>query len=232
MALRTVRSHLAHLNRSPIVPLGMYSVVSAVVLSLMGPPILILIVPFAIAFVLWFVWFRDRAIHPTTAFLQLYIVMYVAQLAHLIEEWNTGFYNSFPALWGSVFFDDPGRFPAWSPIVFVTGNLLMDGFWEVAILLFARRNAWANYTVWLFLNGMVVNAVGHPLYSLWLLTHPSLQEFLGTTYGYTSTWYFPGLFTSFVLAAVVTQMIRELRRNYRDEAAPYPALGDALGTAS
>jgi hypothetical protein len=51
--------------------------------------------------------------------------------------------------------------------VFITGNLLMDGFWEVAILLFARRNAWANYTVWLFLSGMVVNAVGHPLYSLW-----------------------------------------------------------------
>jgi hypothetical protein len=49
--------------------------------------------------------------------------------------------------------------------------------------------------------------------------------------GYTSTWYFPGLFTSFVIGAVVIRLIHELRRNYHQHAAPYPALGDGLGTA-
>ena len=162
----------------------------------------------------WFIWFRERPVLASPRFLRLYIVMYVIQIAHLIEEWNTGFYQAFPALWGTLWFDDPGRYEPWDPIVFINGNLLMDAFWEIAILLFARRNAWANYTLWLFLSGMITNAIGHPFYSVFLWTNLSLQEYLGSQYGMHSGWYFPGLFTSFLHAAIVLAMIVQLRRDY------------------
>ncbi len=61
-----------------------------------------------------FVWFRNRPVPVSTAFLRIYITMYVIQIAHLLEEWNTGFYQAFPALWGSLWFGDPGRYEPWS----------------------------------------------------------------------------------------------------------------------
>lgn len=69
--------------------------------------------PFAIAYALSFIGFRHRPVVATTGFLRLYVLMYVIQIAHLLEEWNTGFYRTFPALWGSLWFDDPGRYDAW-----------------------------------------------------------------------------------------------------------------------
>jgi hypothetical protein len=157
--------------------------------------------------------------------------MYIVQILHLIEEWITGFYRTFPALWGDIWFGHPDRFHAWGQIVFINGNLIMDAFWEFAILLLPKKNAWANYTVWLFLSGMVVNAIGHPLYSIWMATHPSLQHYLTHQYGYHYTWYFPGLFTSFLHAIVVTLMIIQLRKNYRAfQGKPFPTLGEALGS--
>jgi hypothetical protein len=218
-------------HRSPIIPFVMYSVVSAVVYWLMGPPILILLIPFGVAYVIWFTWFRHRPIAPTTAFLQLYIVMYVVQILHLIEEWITGFYRTFPALWGDFWFNDPAKYGAWNTITFINGNLAMDMFWEIAILLLPKKNAWANYTVWLFLSGMVVNAIGHPLYSLWIASHGELQAFLHNAYGYNYTWYFPGLFTSFLHVIVVTLMIIQLRKNYKMfKGKPFPTLGEAIGS--
>lgn len=221
-------SLLDHLDRSPVVPLVMYTGISVTVYNLMGPPILVLIVPFAIAYVVWFIWFRTRPVPASTAFLRLYIAMYVIQIAHLLEEWNTGFYEAFPALWGSLWFEDPSRYEPWSPVVFINGNLLMDAFWEIAILLFARRNAWANYTFWLFLSGMMTNAIGHPFYSLYLFATPSLQQYLATEYGMHSSWYFPGLFTSFLHLAIVLAMIIQLRRDYATDARQSPMLGNAV----
>jgi hypothetical protein len=206
----------------------MYTGVSVTVYVLMGPPILVLIVPFAIAYLIWFLWFRHRPTPGSANFLRLYIAMYVIQIAHLLEEWNTGFYEAFPALWGSLWFSDPGRYEPWNPIVFINGNLLMDAFWEIAILLFARRNAWAHYTLWLFLSGMMVNAIGHSFYSLYLWTTPSLQSYLSETYGVSSTWYFPGLFTSFLHTVIVLAMIVQLRRDYSSSAGPPTPVGGPL----
>jgi hypothetical protein len=219
---------LDHLERSPIVPLVMYTAVSITVYVLMGPPILVLVIPFAIAYLIWFIWFRNRPVPVSTAFLRLYITMYVIQIAHLLEEWNTGFYEAFPALWGSLWFGDPGRYEPWNQIVFINGNLLMDAFWEIAILLFARRGAWANYTLWLFLSGMVVNAVGHPFYTLYLAATPTQQEYLSATYGLSSTWYFPGLFTSFLHIGIVVAMIIQLRRDYSGDSRPRTPLDASL----
>lgn len=218
-------------HRSPLIPLVMYSAVSTIIYWLMGPPILILIVPFALAYLGWVLWFRKRPIVPTTGFLRLYLLMYVIQIFHLMEEWITGFYNAFPALWGSLWLGDPAHFHAWGPVLFINGNLIMDAFWEVAILLFPKRNAWANYSVWLFLSGMIVNAIGHSLYSIWLLTHPSLQQFLTVNYGYHYIWYFPGLFTSYLHVVIVVLMIRQLWKNYRLPVTghAFPSLGEALG---
>jgi hypothetical protein len=218
-------------NTSAAVPFVMYTGVSVVIYLLMGPPILILIVPFAIAYALWFIGFRHRPVVATTDFLRLYVLMYVIQIAHLLEEWNTGFYRTFPALWGSLWFDDPGRYDAWGPILFINGNLAMDAFWEIAILLFGLRNAWANYTLWLFLSGMVVNAIGHPLYCVYLSLDNGLQEFLTATYGYHYSWYFPGLFTAFLHSVIVVALVRHLRDNYTARQRENPSLGEALGAA-
>lgn len=228
---KKITAALPFYHRSPVIPLVMYSAVTTVVYLLMGPPITILLAPFGIAYFIWFAWFRNKQIAPTTAFLRLYLIMYIVQIFHLIEEWMTGFYRTFPALWGDFWFSDPGKYHAWGQIVFINGNLLMDAFWEFAILLLPKRNAWANYTVWLFLSGMVVNAIGHPLYSIWIATHPSLQHYLHQTYSYNYTWYFPGLFTSFLHVIVVTLMIIQMRKNYQAfHNKPFPTLGEALGS--
>ena len=76
----------------------------------------------------------------------------------------------------------------------------------------------------MFLSGMMVNAIGHPFYSLYLWTTPSLQSYLSETYGVSSTWYFPGLFTSFLHTIIVLAMIVQLRRDYSSSAgAPTPS---------
>src|SRR5437879_5236080 len=96
--------------------------------------------------------------------------------------------HGFPSRCGCLW---SGRYDAWGPILFINGNLAMDAFWEIAILLFGLRNAWANYTLWLFLSGMDVNAIGHPFYSVYLSLDHGLQEFLIATYGYHYSWYIP-----------------------------------------
>lgn len=108
----------------------------------------------------------------------------------------------------------------------------MDAFWEIAILLFGLRNAWANYTLWLFLSGMVVNAIGDPLYSVYLSLHPGLQDFLTATYGYHYSWYFPGLFTAFLHAVVVVVLVRHLQHNYAMRQRENPSLGKTLGATA
>ena len=130
---------------------------------------------------------------------------------------------------GFSWFDDPGRYEPWNPIVFINGNLLMDAFWEIAILLFARRNAWANYTLWLFLSGMVVNAIGHPFYSLYL-ARPRRCRSISAPVRYHSTWYFPGLFTSFLHIGIVLAMIVQLRRDYSGDADRAPPRRPLVGS--
>ena len=69
----------------------------------MGDPILVLIVPFWLAFLAWFAYGRQKPLTASRFFLTLYTGMYITQFLHLIEEWNTGFYHTFPALWGNLF---------------------------------------------------------------------------------------------------------------------------------
>jgi hypothetical protein len=53
---------LAWYDRSSAIPLVCYTIISFVVYRLMGPPILILIVPFGIAYAYWFAFARSRPV--------------------------------------------------------------------------------------------------------------------------------------------------------------------------
>ena len=181
----------------------------------LGQPILILIVPFAIAYIVWYLVTRDKPIQPTRYFLTLYIGMFITQAFHLGEEYFTGFYNTFPAFWSSLFYGNPAQFGGWDTGFFLFGNFIMDVFWIAAIFLFAKGNSWANYTLYLFLSGMIVNVFAHPFYCVHLANTESLQQFFTNELGLNYTWYFPGLWTSFVHAIFVVLMVREIRKQLK-----------------
>jgi hypothetical protein len=199
------------IHRTPIIPFAFLAVMSSAVYYLMGQPILILLVPFWFAYLVWFFVGRHKPISPTKYFLTIFIGMYVTQFFHLMEEWNTGFYDTFPALWGDIFYAQPDKFK-WDIHIFITGNLVMDAIWAICLLLFEKRNSWANYNLYGFLAGMLINAVGHPLYCVYLLTHKNLQNYLTETYNYHYTWYFPGLFTALIHSVFCYLMYKEIQR--------------------
>jgi hypothetical protein len=157
-------------------------------------------------------------------FERLFLLMFGWQFFHLIEEFSTGFYAAFPALWGQLFHGDPSHYAAWSVIVFINGNLIMDFFWTMAFLLMPKQNAWANYAFYTLLIGMALNALQHPFYSWYLWTHPSLQTYLHNVLGLNYTWYFPGLFTSFGHLALSIVMIRYLIRARAEDSRQHTGL--------
>ncbi len=201
-------------NRSPFIPLVFFIVLSSIMYKLLGEPILVLIVPFGLAYFVWLKYGWKHPVQPTKSFLTIFIGMYMTQFLHLIEEWNTGFYDAFPALWGELYYGQPELF-TWDMHVFITGNLIMDFFWAFCLLLFPMKNAWANYNLYGFLAGMMVNVVGHPLYSIYLNSNKDLQLFLANSFDLEYHWYFPGLFTSFIHAIFCYLMIKELRRQQK-----------------
>jgi hypothetical protein len=205
---------LSALNQSVFIPLAFCSVICFIMFRLFSWPILVLIVPFCIAFLYWFVLLRNKPVMFTRSLMVIYLAMYSVQLLHLNEEWVTGFYKTFPALWGHLFFANPGKFEIWNTTTFITGNLLMDFFWAVALILLEYKNAWSNYVLHLFLSGMVINAIQHPFYAVWLATHPDLQQYFHNIFGLDYGWYFPGLFTSVGHMICAFLMILELRRQY------------------
>lgn len=198
------------MNQSPIVPFTFILVLSYATYYLMGQPILVLIIPFWIAYFLWIFKGWKKPITPTKYFLALFIGMYITQFFHLIEEWNMGFYFTFPALWGDLFYSQPDKFK-WDIQVFITGNLVMDAVWAACLLLFEKKNSWANYNLYGFLAGMFVNVLGHPLYCIYLWTHPNLQNYLSTQYNYNFQWYFPGFFTAIIHSVFCYFMFREIK---------------------
>lgn len=206
-----MNSELKFIHRTPIIPLIFLTVLSSVIYYLMGQPILILLIPFWFAYLAWLTLGRNKPILPTKYFLTIYIGMYVTQFLHLIEEWNMGFYYAFPALWGDLFFGQPEKFK-WDIHIFITGNLIMDAVWATCLLLFEKKNSWANYNLYGFLAGMSVNVVGHPLYCLYLWTHPNLHNYLTKTYDYDYVWYFPGLFTGLIHTIFYYLMFNEIRK--------------------
>ena len=205
------KNKLDFLNKTPLIPLVFLTVMSVIMYIKMGEPILILIIPFVIAYIIWFLIGRLKPIAPSKYFLTIYIGMYVTQFFHLIEEWNTGFYNAFPALWGDFFYNHPEKF-TWGITIFITGNLIMEAFWAISILLFDKKNSFANYNLYGFLAGMIINAIGHPLYCLYLGTHSNLQNYLNTNYNYNYHWYFPGFFTGLIHSIFAYLMWTEIKK--------------------
>ena len=201
---------IAQFHHSPLIPLMWYIVVSVVMYSLMGGPILVLIVPFGAVYGAWLFWGWRHPIQTTPTFERLYLLLFAWQLLHLAEELTTGFYRTFPALWGQMWNGDPAHYSVWGVVSFIDGNLALDFFWVIAFLLLPLRNAWANYAFYTLLTGMAINAVQHPLYALYLWWHPTLQVYLHTVQHLDYTWYFPGLFTSFGHALFSFLMIRYL----------------------
>lgn len=205
----------AHLNRSPVPPLLTLLGLSGLSLWRMDWPILILIVPFLVAYVLWLAFGWRRPAEMTPRLQTLLILLIAAQIAHFTEEYLTRFQSGFPALWGNFWHGDPTVYSAWDTDFFIFGNLLMDVLWLVALVLLHSRNAWANYMIWLFLAGMITNVVGHPLYALYMGLHPELQAHVSSA-NLLGGWYFPGLFTIPLHAVLLPRVIHKLRHHFQD----------------
>lgn len=88
----------------------------------------------------------------------------------------------------------------------------MEAFWAISILLFDKKNSFANYNLYGFLAGMIINAIGHPLYCLYLGTHSNLQNYLNTNYNYNYHWYFPGFFTGLIHSIFAYLMWTEIKK--------------------
>ncbi len=65
----TPEKKIEFLNKTPIIPLVFLTVLSGIMYSKMGEPILILIIPFIIAYIVWFLFGRLKPISPTKYFL-------------------------------------------------------------------------------------------------------------------------------------------------------------------
>lgn len=97
------------------------------------------------------------------------------QCIHLVEEFVTGFYMSWPRFLGLM---------AWSPEFFVAFNVIWIAIWILsAVVLWraphgSRVARWALVPIWFFALGMTLNGVAHPLLAL------------------QARGYFPGLVTS------------------------------------
>lgn len=202
---------LAHLNRSPIPPLLTLLGLSAVMFWRLGWPILILVVPFAMAYAGWLVYGWSRPVWATPRLSQWLTLLIAAQILHFSEEYLTRFQSAFPAFWGQFWHGQPTLYAAWDTDFFAFGNLLMQALWLTALTLLTRKNAWANYMVWLFLAGMLTNIIQHPFYAVYTGLHTEFRAYVPAT-SLLGGWYFPGLFTVGLHTILFPVVVAEMRR--------------------
>jgi hypothetical protein len=133
------------------------------------------------------VWARRSEWPPAESIIGVYAVAVVVQCAHLVEEYRTGFYRVFPAVFGG----DP-----WSAQRFLTFNLVWLTVFVIAGVGLLRGKQGA-YLVALFLaiGGGIGNGLGHLALSA------------------REGGYFPGAYTG-VLALIVGSILayRLMRR--------------------
>ena len=106
---------------------------------------------------------------PPTKLVGLFLIGIACQCLHCIEEFVTGFHLLFPPLFG---------LSAISAEIFVGFNVFWIGIWALSAFGIMRCVRIAYFPVWFFALAMCLNAIAHPLLSVW------------------QTDYFPGLITS------------------------------------
>lgn len=205
---------LAHLNRSPVPPLLTLMGLSGLMFWRLGWPILILVVPFTLAYGIWLPYGWSRPVQATPRLNRLLTLLIAAQIMHFAEEYLTRFQSAFPAFWGQFWHGQPQLYAAWNTDFFVFGNFLMQALWLVALTLLDRKNSWANYMVWLFLAGMLTNIFQHPFYALYTGLHPEFRASVPASQ-LLGGWYFPGLFTVALHAALWPAVVKEMWRPSR-----------------
>lgn len=108
-----------------------------------------------------------------------------AQAGHFSEELATGFHQRFPAVFG---------LPPLSRPLFVGFNLSWLGIWAASAWGLARRHQVALFPLWFLGLAGVANGLFHPLLAL------------------NAGGYFPGLFTSPLMAVVGALLLARLWR--------------------
>lgn len=157
--------------------------VSVAELAVMGRAVSPLVVALGLAYVLW----ARRPVWQSSGRTVLaYAASFVAQSAHLVEEYRTGLYEAFPPMFGA----EP-----WPSKRFLLFNLAWMSTFFIGVFGIANQRRWA-YLIALFLaiGGGVGNGVGHLVLVL------------------MRRGYFPGAYTALVVLAAGSVLLRELYR--------------------
>jgi len=114
---------------------------------------------------------------------EVFLIGIACQCIHCIEEFVTGIHLLFPPLFGLA--------PV-SAEAFVGFNVFWIGIWALAAFGVLRGAQIAYFPVWFFALAMCLNAIAHPLLSLWVGD------------------YFPGLITSPIVGIMGIVILRQL----------------------
>jgi hypothetical protein len=117
----------------------------------------------------------------------------LAQAAHFVEEWLTGFPARFPPVFGLA---------AWPAGFFVTFNIAWLAIWVVSVAAAQPRRRLPLFPLWFLGLASAANGVAHPFLAV------------------RSGGYFPGLLTSPIVGVTGLLLIRALARATGDPARP------------
>jgi hypothetical protein len=122
------------------------------------------------------------------------IASVVAQSLHFMEELTDQFYVRFPEIFG---------LGAWPATFFVVFNLSWLVIWSVAIVTITRFPRPSAIALWFLAMASIANGIVHPLLSV------------------AARSYFPGLWTSVLVAILGVGLIRRLAAATRQPATPH-----------
>jgi hypothetical protein len=161
----------------------------AIQLALMGRPVTPLVIALILAFILWLGPSTWRSTRPVVA---SYVTALLVQSAHLIEEYQTGFYAVFPPIFGT----DP-----WSPRLFLMFNLAWLAVFALAVvgIVLDRRPAFL-VALFLAIGGGIGNGLGHLALAV------------------QRGGYFPGAYTGALALVAGTVLLGSLLQSRRDAA--------------
>lgn len=199
----------AFAHRSLLVPLAMVTVLAVQGYRAFSVSVVIVVLPYVVALVLFARNDRDRRRTLDDATRTRLLLLLGMQALHSAEELLFGMPVAMPLLFGDILGTPEADVLAWPLPEAQLGSFSMIAFWSFAIALHGRRTVIFSFGVYMFVVSMCANAVFHPLYEAYLLASSSLAHAMRDRG--LSTLYFPGLVTSPILGALAFPLLRRLR---------------------
>ena len=136
-----------------------------------------------LAYILFLLTIKRKAPAPQRL-LPLYLIAVAVQMLHFAEEYLTGFYAKFPALFGGA---------AYSPEVFVAFNMsAYFAFIIGAVFIYKKTRPLMMIPLFFITYGVLGNAITHVIFAIYV------------------GGYFPGLYTALIYWLLAPFLLREL----------------------